>query len=249
MIGYSMKFQFEPSDITLLNHYYTMYGIGEIKVNAETLESPFFYEALRFLKVKHPIKTSFHLPNNCILDKDHFERLCSQLRRNLNDFQQTNYIVHYSSIPSEKELINKIEVLLNHLPVGSKVLLENEKGISLEDFDRAFSICKNSFFKNRIGICFDIGHALAQHPNSSDIFSIFYTEEKNRYINELHIHNVVNGNDHQRFECDSSNLKLVRSIIHLATYADRYILELKETSPFSKIGLHQYELIEACERK
>ncbi len=37
LIGYSLKFQFEPDDTTLLNHYFRYYSIGEIKLNQETL--------------------------------------------------------------------------------------------------------------------------------------------------------------------------------------------------------------------
>lgn len=62
LIGYSLKFQFEPDDTTLLNHYFRYYSIGEIKLNQETLESVYFDSILLYLKEHHPQKFLFTCP-------------------------------------------------------------------------------------------------------------------------------------------------------------------------------------------
>ena len=133
LIGYSLKFQFEPDDTTLLNHYFRYYSIGEIKLNQETLESVYFDNILLYLKEHHPQKISFHLPNDIFSNDEAFLKYLPLIQCKFSNYIPSYYIAHYPPALNEDIIVKRIYSLLMCLPKGSYILLENDKNVSLNE--------------------------------------------------------------------------------------------------------------------
>ena len=220
LIGYSLKFQFEPDDTTLLNHYFRYYSIGEIKLNQETLESVYFDNILKYLPLIQ-CKFSNYIPSY--------------------------YVAHYPPALNEDIIVKRIYSLLMCLPKGSYILLENDKNVSLNEFAVAFKICEH--FGSSVGICFDIGHALFYCQNERKIISFLSDTQKEKFIHEWHLHNVLNERDHQAFDLVSCQGALLTHVLATPSKNQRYILELKKIDPFSKAGISQLNMIDPSRKQ
>ena len=249
LIGYSLKFQFEPDDTTLLNHYFRYYSIGEIKLNQETLESVYFDNILLYLKEHHPQKISFHLPNDIFSNDEAFLKYLPLIQCKFSNYIPSYYVAHYPPALNEDIIVKRIYSLLMCLPKGSYILLENDKNVSLNEFAVAFKICEHFGRNSSVGICFDIGHALFYCQNERKIISFLSDTQKEKFIHEWDLHNVLNERDHQAFDLVSCQGALLTHVLATPSKNQRYILELKKIDPFSKAGISQLNMIDPSRKQ
>lgn len=238
-IGYSIKITLDNQVTKEIDLYFNFYDICEIKLSEDNLLSPYFPDFLHHVKTFYFNRVSFHLPNDILVNIGQYKTYLALVQQSLIEYD-TRYIVHYSNLLSEHHIFDHLNYLRQYISANSIILLENDKKTTPACFEQAFHICTR-YTSGQIGICFDLGHAILNNLNCIDERISFYFTNPSyaQYIYEVHIHNVINGIDHQPFDLNKNNIDQIKCILAKHNRNSYIIFEIKNISPLSRGGFLQ----------
>ncbi len=230
--GFSAYMEVSENIEEVIIKYFDLFELLELKIKQKN----YIESLIQINKISNQYKNSLslHLESDLLKRNKIPVKYLKSIGENIN--KNTKLITHFN-----KKLSN-IEKILKNLGENGVLLIENEKNKSnefiyfLNNLDN-----KNHVFNDRVKLCIDIGHLifdLGYIQTEKNLKEIF--KQHREYISEIHIHDVINNNDH----ClpSTEGIKFYKRILSLLNLNSvRFIFEIKNIDIFSN------EVISVCE--
>ncbi len=231
-VGYSIMLDMDEDAINIIKEYFELYDICEIKLEEEDVKSPLFSRFVEFVNTEYPNRVSYHLKNDLLDQFDNYGFYIKMISSKMKSFNGY-FIIH---MPSNIISLDNVERLKNMLPDGATLLFENPSNLTVDLFNNLMVESLRNY-KN----CFDIGHAMKNAKSTIELYEYVDNFIQLDNVIEMHIHNVINSKDHQKFENDIP--QEIIAILKQSNYCHRFILEIKKMDVFSQEAYSQFRLI------